>query len=221
MHYPSVFDEHVTLDEVLKGKSIARFGDGEFKIAKGGSCVSQISNPKLAEELSQILLAKDAQCLIGIPTMDPKGPKIRNWERYKHIYPRQLSPKKQYYSAFITRPDSAPWINTEEFFDKIQSLWVGKAVALVGCEERSLSTKFLIETGAATVFHVRCPRRDAYAQIDEIEQACLRSGMSRVILCAGPTATCLAMRLSRKAMHAVDLGHIGMFWRRYASDKKL
>lgn len=217
MHYPPVLGEDETLDLVLKGKSIARFGDGEFKIAKGGSCVSQISNAELAEELSQILTAKDQQCLVGIPTMDPKGPKIRNWERYKHIYPRQLNPKKQYVSAFISRPDSAPWINTKEFFDKLQSLWDGKAVALVGCEERSLSSQFLIETGAAAVFHARCWRRDAYAQIDELERACLHSGMSRAILCAGPTATCLAMRLSRKGLHAIDLGHIGMFWRRYAN----
>jgi hypothetical protein len=76
-------------------------------------------------------------------------------------------------------------------------------------------TEFLINTGAATVFHARCFRRDAYSQIDELEAACLRSGMARAILCAGPTASCLAMRLSRKGMHAIDLGHIGMFWRRY------
>lgn len=216
MHYPPVLGESETLDLILKGKSIARFGDGEFKIAKGGACVSQVADPKLAEELSAILVAKDEQCLVGVPTMDPSGPKYHSWARYKHIYPRQMNPKKHYVSAFVSRPDSAPWINTEEFFDRMQSLWAGRGVGLVGCEERSLTQKFLIETGAAMVFLARCPRRDAYACIDELEERCLQSQLDRFILCAGPTATCLAMRLSRKGKHAIDLGHIGMFWRRYA-----
>jgi hypothetical protein len=216
MHYPRVVNEHLTLAEVLKGRSIARFGDGEFKIAKGGSCVSQIADKKLAEELSSILLANDKQCLVGIPTMDPAGPKYDRWARYKHIYPRQMSPKKEYFSAFISRPDSAPWIDCKEYFDRMQSLWEGREVALVGCGERSIKTEFLMDTGAAAVAFIQCPRRDAYAVIDDLETAVLKSKFDRVILCAGPTATCLAMRLSRKGVHAIDLGHVGMFWRGYA-----
>jgi hypothetical protein len=215
MHYPRVLGEEATLDLVLKGKSIARFGDGEMKIAKGGSCVSQVADKKLAEELSAILLANDKQCLVGIPTMDPEGPKYKNWARYKHIYPRQLSPKKEYVSAFISRPDSAPWINTKEYFDRMQSLWEGRAIGLVGCGERSIKGQFLLDTGAQVVGFYQCARRDAYAQIDEIEEQVIKSKLDRVILCAGPTATCLAMRLSRKGVHAIDLGHIGMFWRGY------
>lgn len=220
MHYPRVLSENATLDLVLKGKSIARFGDGEFKIAKGGSCVSQVADKKLADELSAILLSNDKQCLVGVPTMDPAGPKYAQWSRYKHIYPRQMSPKKEYASAFISRPDSAPWIDCKDYFDRIQQLWVGRDVALVGCGERSIKTDFLIETGAAAVFFVQCPRRDAYAEIDEIEAAVLKAGFERVLLCAGPTATCLAMRLSRHNHHAIDLGHLGMFWRNYSKVPK-
>jgi hypothetical protein len=216
MHYPRVLSENATLDLVLKGKSIARFGDGEFKIAKGGACVSQIADKKLAEELSSILLSNDKQCLVGVPTMDPAGPKYAHWARYKHIYPRQMSPKKEYASAFISRPDSAPWIDCKDYFDRMQQLWEGREVALVGCGERSIKTDFLLQTGAAAVAFIPCARRDAYAQIDELEAAVLKTKFDRAILCAGPTATCLAMRLSRKGVHAIDLGHVGMFWRGYA-----
>lgn len=216
MHYPRVLSENATLDQILKGKSIARFGDGEFKIAKGGSCVSQIADKKLAEELSAILLSNDLQCLVGVPTMDPAGPKYAQWARYRHIYPKQMSMKKEYASAFISRPDSAPWIDCKDFFDRMQKLWEGREVALVGCGERSIKTDFLLQTGAATVAFVPCARRDAYTQIDELEAAVLKTKFDRVILCAGPTATCLAMRLSRRGIHAIDLGHVGMFWRGYA-----
>lgn len=215
MHYPKVIGEFETLRLVCVGHSIARFGDGEFKIAKGGACVSQVADPKLSQELREILVGSNKGALIvGIPTMDPDGPKAGQWARYKNIYPRLLNPKKVYHSAFITRPDSAPWIDTPTYFDEMESLWRDKEVALVGCGERSLKEDFLYETGAKKVFFVKCARRDAYADIDALEAAVVLTGAKTAILCAGPTATCLAARLSKK-LHAIDLGHVGMFWRRY------
>lgn len=216
MQYPKVFGEQATIDRVCTGTSIARYGDGEFKIAKGGECVSQERDSKLAVELSQILVENNPNCIVGIPTMDPKGPKYQKWARYINVYPKQLAPKKSYWSAFISRPDSAPWIDTKEFFDALESLWRDQTVTLVACGERSLKMEFLLQTGAYAVNWVKCPRRDAYRVIDELEQECLAHPTKRVIMCAGPTATCLASRLSKKGKHAVDLGHIGMFWRRYA-----
>lgn len=219
MHYPAVVGEVDTMTEVMKGKSIARFGDGEFKIARGGECVSQMRDRKLTQELSAILTGNNPHCIVGIPTMDPEGPKYHKWARYKDQYPKQLLPKRKYYSAFISRPDSAPWINTPEYFDMLEGLWRGQSVTLVGCGERSLKMDFLYQTGAYAVDFIKCPRRDAYSVIDVIERACMDSPNHRVLLCAGPTATCLADRLSRKGKHAVDLGHVGMFWRPYANEK--
>lgn len=220
MEYPKVRTEWETLKEVVNGKSIARFGDGEFKIASGGQCVSQERSPALSRELTSILLGNNPRCLVGIPTMDQAGPKFGKWARYKNIYPRQLSPKKQYWSAFISRPDSAlAEANTPEYFDLIESLWRGKMVTLVGCGERSLTRDFLMETGAGAVAEVACPRRDAYRVIDDLERQCAAAGNTVVLLCAGPAATCLADRLSKKGAHAIDIGHIGMFWRAYANPK--
>lgn len=219
MIYPPVVDEHDTLDLVIGGKSIARYGDGEFKIAKGGECVSQERDPRLTVELASILVQHSKKVLTAIPTMDPRGPKYNKWARYSNVYPRQLNPKKTYYSAFISRPDSAPWINTKEFFDKIEGLWKGQSVTLVACGERSLTKEFLYQTGAYAVNWVPCPRRDAYRVIDDLEKDCMSSPFERVLLCAGPTATCLAWRLGHRGKHAIDLGHIGMFWRAYATPK--
>lgn len=236
LSYPKVVGEEETLaavvggrgpaGEQVAGRSIARFGDGEFKIAAGGECVSQARDPNLTHELAQILHAPPAHCLIGIPTMDPRSPKYGKWERYIDIYPRQMARPSsatkghRWYSAFISRPDSAPWIDTPQFFDTMQSLWEGQEVALVGCGERSLQTEFLLKTGAKQVDFILCPRRDAYAVIDQLEARCLASPMKRVLLCAGPTATCLAVRLAARGKHAIDLGHVGMFWRGYANPKR-
>jgi hypothetical protein len=42
-----------------------------------------------------------------------------------------------------------------------------------------------------------------------------------VIICLGPTATVLAERLAKKGVHALDLGHIGMFMRRLDVDQHI
>lgn len=216
MGYPTVVNEFETLKKVLEGYSIARFGDGEFNLARGGNCISQIALPALAEELKQVLRNDNPRCLVGVPTMDPKGPKIDRWGKYAQKYKQFLDTGTVYYSSFITRPDSAPWINTKNFFDDIESLWRDQRVALVGNGVRSIKPPFLVETGATEVVHVLNSYKDSYVQIDDLEQQVYDSGCQRAILCVGPTATCLAWRLSKKGVHAIDLGHIGLFWRRYA-----
>lgn len=214
MKYPTVRSEEETMARVLGGASIARYGDGEFKIAAGNGCVSQEPDKKLMLELREILARTNTRCIVGIPRLDPRSPKITNWRKYEGKYPRFLTSAIDYYSAFITRPDSAPWINTKDFFDQIESLWRGQRVTLVCNGVRSLTPEFLMKTGAAQVDWVECPYRDAYRAIDKLEAEILAIPNKRVLLCAGPTATCLASRLS-KPKHAIDLGHIGMFWRAY------
>lgn len=218
MKYPEARSEEETLREVLAGRSIARYGDGEFKIAGGGACVSQVANKNLAKELREILSAPNGKCVVGIPRLDKRSPKIANWRRYEQIYPKFLNPSTTYYSAFITRPDSAPWIYTKAFYDGIESLWAGKEIALVYGTERSLSAEFPAMQSAAKIHSVSCARRDAYEQISALIDAVMRTGARRAILCCGPTATCMAWRLAHLGIHAIDLGHIGMFW--FSQDKR-
>jgi hypothetical protein len=94
----------------------------------------------------------------------------------------------------------------------MRQLWNGQRVGLVAGSERSLTPEFLCETGAAEVTFFRCARRDAYSEIVGVQRAIIESGVKRVILCAGPMATVLAWNLSKLGVHAIDLGHIGMFW---------
>lgn len=216
--YPTVVEESPTLDMVLRGHSIARFGDGELKILRGMGCVSQKFNTDLQQEL-QSIIGGPTQALIGIPTLDKQSPKYVNWLKLAPRFEPFLHRTKSYYSAFITRPDSAPWCNTPEFFDKVQSLWKGQNVVLVANGKRSLTREFLLQTGARKVEWVECSYKDSYEQITDLHLAAARFRINRVLLCVGPTATCLAERLARTGYHAVDLGHIGMFWRAYNEPK--
>jgi hypothetical protein len=210
--YPQVRDEEDTLRTVLSGRSIARFGDGEFKIAAGSGCVSQVPDKNLRDELRKILYDLSDDCIVGIPRLDPRSPKYENWKKYEPKYPRFLNEKKRYYSSLITRPDSAPWIYNRDFFWRIESLWRGEEVVLVHGSDRSLTADFPAMKSAGKIHSVTCARRDAYQEIDAIEMAVADSRCLRALLCCGPTATCLAWRLAARGIHAIDLGHIGMFW---------
>lgn len=197
---------------VLGGRSIARYGDGEFKIVAGNGCVSQVPNKLLTAELASILRMPNDKCIVGIPRLDPRSPKYANWKKYEHKYPNYLSGTKTYYSAFITRPDSAPWIWNQTFYDRVASLWDGQEIALVKGSDRSLSATFAAMSTAKKIHTIECARRDAYVEIEVLEDQVMQTGCKRALLCCGPTATCLAWRLANRGVHAIDLGHIGMFW---------
>lgn len=215
MNYPNVLGEWDTLTKVLEGASIARYGDGELKLMQGRRCVSQTPDEALRDELVTIIGQRSPHALVGIPTLDKRSPKFHLWDGMKAKWLPFLDPKALYVSSFITRPDSAPWAGTKEFFDAVESLWKGQRVTFVGNGVRSLTPKFLMDTGAEHVDWVECSYAHSYVQIDELVRQARAKGNHRILLCVGPTATCMAERLAVAQHHAIDLGHIGMFWRRY------
>jgi hypothetical protein len=215
--YPKVLGEFETLDLILQGWSIGRLGDGEANLLRGRKNVSQIAVPALTTEMREFVAAPPKGCLVGLPTLDPRCPRLENWKRYEPVFAPFTNSKVKYGSAFITRPDNAPWIDVPEFYDKVESLWRDQEVTLVGNGERSFTKEWLEERGAR-VHWVKCSYRDSYAQIDRLEQECLAAGR-RAILACGPTATVLAGRLARQKVHTIDLGHLAMLWRRYDNPK--
>jgi hypothetical protein len=214
--YPKVIDENATLDAVLAGNSLTRFGDGEFRLAMGHKKnVSQVNHPQLQVELQEILATKQKFCLVAIPDMNPQSPKWWFWGKYLHTYPRMLNERMTYYSQFITRPDSAPHIDVPEFYDRMENLWRDQEVVLVRGSERSLVEGRAPMSSAKKAHVVMCARRDAYQEIDRVESEVLALNTKRVLLCAGAMATVLTYRLAKRGLHAIDLGHIGYLWRLY------
>lgn len=211
--YPSVGGEYETVQKLLNGYSIGRIGDGELKLMTGGCALREPINEKLGEELRDFALDPDKKCLVGILTMDKAGPKYTGLSRHAGRYLTVLSPSVRYYSASITRPDHAPWIENPEFCRMVQKLWAGKHVTVL-CE-KSGSIIPVLEKQAASVYHVECPRYEAYSVAKKLEGNILRGKPDIVILCAGPTATIMANRLSKRGIQAIDLGSSGKFLGRH------
>ena len=207
--YPEVTDEAATVDELLKGASIARLGDGEFKLIVGQGYVREPANPRLGKELRNVVSKPAPGCIVGIPRLHAKGPKNKNWLARVERFMPYLNEDQTYYSAFISRPDSAPWINRPKFARKMQKLWKGKKVVAL-CEPKS-SLLRMLDCGAGEVVHIECPSECAYALIDLFEKAIMQAQTHIAFLACGPTATCLANRLARRGVQAIDFGSGGAF----------
>lgn len=212
--YPSVIGEFETMRMVLSGRSIARYGDGEFKMAGVGSGIkSQCADEKISQRLRAILDRPCGDCLIGIPNiravreLTPGTQKDEFWAKQKRF--SNLLSERTYYSSFITRPDSAPWIDTDEYWSMVESLWRGQDVTLVRGSSKSFTAERLMEAGARSVREILAPRQHAWAEYDLLLQRIGRP--RRAILCLGPTATVMAVDLCARGVHAIDFGHGGMF----------
>lgn len=207
--YPHVLGERDTLAQVLAGKSIARYGDGEFKLCLGGAAKAQEANDAITRRLRQIL-RDSGNCLVGIPNVWSDTPKSDLWQKQARRA-SDLLVDRPYVSSFITRPDSAPWINTPDYWRDLESLWVGKDVTLVRGSTKSLTAEDLV--GATCVREIVAPRQHAWAEAAQIVK---RVGHpERVLLCLGPAATVLAVDLCAAGIQAIDLGHVGMFLRKH------
>jgi hypothetical protein len=214
--YPTVLGELETLRQVCAGRSIARYGDGEFKMAGGGCGIkSQDAHPDLSRRLDEIL-RNPGDCLVGIPNIhrvitdkESSDQKVAFWTPFLR-FAGKLNSDVSYVSSFISRPDSAPWINTPQYWSLLESLWVGQDVTVVRGSGKSLAPDDLI--GAGTITDVLCRKQHAYQDYDEILD---RIGTpKRALICLGPTATVLAYDLCKRGVHAIDLGHVAIFWRK-------
>jgi hypothetical protein len=205
--WPDVHDEFKTLAKLHEGFSIARFGDGELKMMDGASYIREDANKAMARELRHVLRHPHKMCLPAIWPLNPKSPKIRSLSKHKTRYLRFLSPKVEYYSSLITRPDSAPWIRTKEFAESFAKLWRGKRIFVV-CEKESGALRALKGEDYA---HFVCKRHGAYSQIDAMESDAVGLEPDIAILACGPTATCLANRLAKRGIQTIDFGSAGAF----------
>ena len=208
--YPPVLGELATLDAVVAGASIARYGDGEFKHCKNQRNVSQEHHPALSRRLREILV-DSGECLVGIPNIYSATPKADFWRG--QTWAAEYLVNRPYVSAFITRPDSAPWIDTPEYWQRVESLWVDQDVTLVRGSHKSLTPEDLV--GARAIVDVVCPKQHAFDEYDRIRARVLEARPRRVLICLGPTATVLAADLCACGLHAVDLGHIALFLRKH------
>ena len=222
MTYPQVADEFETIRRIRKGRSLARYGDGELKIMGHHVIAYEPERqPALAAELRRIARRPHKNCLIGIPTMDPAGSRYENFKGYRSRFMAWFNnqTRHKYVSAFISRPDCHERLETREYYEAVISIWAGKRrIALVAPEDSALLA-YLCMTHPVGVWHVTCPPIGAYAEIDRLEREVMEGESDIALLSCGPTATALAHRLTLQGLQAIDIGSIGGFLLRWHENR--
>lgn len=218
--YPVVLSEETTIAYLKTGMSIARYGDGEFKLCRGAGIKCQVYDPVLSVRLREILGSRLEQCIVGIPRIaDPRvlNPEKRAfWSGFnKPQYIRMMLPDKVYGSAFISRPDSIPAINTKEYFESVKALWQDRRVILINGDNRPFEKDPSIVSNAKSFVKWLYPSQNAWDEYRSLLGRCSREPKDILFLLAlGPTATVLAHDLCGLGYQALDIGHLGMFYAR-------
>ena len=220
-----VADEFATVKEIISsGASIARYGDGELKLCLGIKQMCQPFSPEIQNALRRILLEEVPGLLVGIPRIyDPDSYPIQGsqkkgfWRRYQSAGHMGLyDSERQYYSAFITRPDSAGEIDCDEYWGMIRDIWSGREVVLLQGFDREFEKDSRLFSQASRLSIVYGPRHNAYRHLKRLKKVLLEYPQTALlILSLGPTATVLAYELAQEGRQTLDLGHLGMFFARH------
>lgn len=215
-----VMTEWQTIEWLIENRgSISRYGDGELKLCTGRAAKSQPASPVIRERLCQILKQPIGNHLVGIPRVTGRKDfcsleKQRFWEKYNTDRYRSLYLKWCCYgSAFITRPDAAPMIDTPDYFLLIKKLWKDRHVILVKGNNCGFLKRSSLFDGVKSHDIILAPDTDAFSVYGDIlKQLTVYPADTLFVLSLGPTATVLAYDLARIGYQALDLGHLGQFY---------
>ncbi len=194
-------------------KSLARYGDGEFKLMMGESISFQKYDEKLAGALQEIITNKNEKLFVGLP--DVFGKCYSDYFRKVMIFCREflyryINFDNIYVDSMLTRRlkfDSEQTGN--EYFLTIKKFWQNKDIIIVEGAGSRLGVGNDLFNGAKSIERILCPIKDAFSKYDEILTECLKQPTNKLfILALGPTATVLADDLSRKGYRALDIGHL-------------
>lgn len=203
----------MSIDECIaeiknKGKSVARYGDGEFRLCFGRGIYFQKHHPLLQKRLREILLSESEKCLVGIPELKLQTTPF--WKRYWYENLEDietlLSKNYRYGHQGISRESTAAQVM------QLAEVWSNRtAVIVIGKNSRFVLDDRLFGGVRQTVF-IYGPAEHAFEQYDIILASVLAEAKKYedciVIIALGPAATVLAYDLAERGIQALDIGHI-------------
>ncbi len=211
---PRILNIDDSLNELLiSDKSVARYGDGEFKLIMGENIGFQKYNKKLSERLKEILRNENEKVLIGIIDVFgycPPGYMKKVITLCRDTLYKYISFSKTYVNACVTR--KFKFENEDEgieYYNKLKSLWKDKDIVIVEGAGSRLGVGNDLFDNAKSIQRILCPIKNAFSKYDEILTECLKYSKDKLfILALGPTATVLSVDLTNSGYRALDIGHL-------------
>lgn len=210
-----------------KGKSFARFGDGEFKIIfKKKSIGFQRYSDEVRKRLISVFFNKNIE--IGLPyaLKSTKSNKFNvkvfwwtyaflNYKNIKKIV--NLSKRREFldtnFGRTMTELNSKS--RSRQILNNIKEIWKSKNIILIEGKYTRFGVNNDLLKDAKSVTRILAPAVNAFEKVDLIEQYMIKLVKSRnkentiVLVALGPTATVLASELS-SYVQTIDIGHLDL-----------
>lgn len=226
--YPNIVSMEKTLAMIIdEGKSISRFGDGEFATIEGRvrHKFQTDIDPKLGARLREVLNSDNEDLLVAIAdnygnlakytSVAQREIRYYMTARVRALHRELLRDGKEYHNAYISRPYAMYQDQSTEAarrrFDRLKQIWEGKTCVFVEGEKTRMGVGNDLFDNATSIQRILAPAENAFRSYDEILTECKRMPQdSLFILALGPTASVLAYDLCRLGYQALDLGHLDL-----------
>lgn len=215
-------DKETVLRIIKENKSVARFGDGEFKTVLGLKQKSFQDTSELLRDRLREVLQNDDNTIVCIPlamkdcsknTAESKA----YWRlfvcRYYLRVKKYLREGYEYGNASFTRPYIARKNKKDSgaSFNYIKEIWQDKDVLIVEGKNTKFGVGNNLLDNSKSVRRIICPSRNAFEKYDKIVKTVKRNYKNGIVLAAlGQTATVLAYDLGKMGIQCVDIGHIDL-----------
>lgn len=218
-----------TIEKIIQGYSINRYGDGEFDIAfRKKELYFQEYDSELSKYLREILNSNLEKLLVAIPRtlIEIKNLKENEkyfWSRYylkqKEKLEKNISKEKVYYDSMISR-FYMPYINPKENIESIDKLikyFSNKKILILEGENTRFGLGNSLLKNSSEIQRIILPDRNGFRKYKEVIKFVLENfTRDNIILIAlGPTATVLAYEFSKEGYQALDIGHLDVEYEWY------
>lgn len=235
--YPNILSVDEAIHQIVcNGKSLARFGDGEFEMMSGKQRWKfQELDITLSKRLIEVIRCDEPQLMIGIADnygmldrydLSAAGA-IRAYmtPEVRALHQNYLDVNRSYYDAYITRPyimfedrmTDAP----RKRFEQLKTIWENRNVILIeGAQTRFGAGNDLL-SGALSVRRILAPATSSFRRYDELLKEALRVAKDGdlFLVALGPSAGVMVYDLCINGFQAIDIGHADLEYEWFLAGK--
>lgn len=233
-----------TLNEIISNnKSIARFGDGEFKIIFGRGIGFHKSSKLLKKGLLNVLNSNLDNLMIGLNIpyreieLNIRPDDWRDyWKKYINKYKFKiinlLDIKKKYYFALVFKYSllfkNKKKFDIRSYIKKLRKIWDKRDILIIeGLYTRSGIGNDLFNN-TNSIKRILCPPENAFLVYKKILNKFQKLKIEKdvlILISLGPVASILSYDLCKMGYQALDIGHADLeyefYLRKYNTIKRI
>lgn len=217
-----IYSPEETVEKIVEGKSLIRFGDGEFGIFHEKDIHYQKWSPELKETFVKIkedfeTLGEDCPYLLAVPQkfmkvngfqLMKKRVYVSCWAQARYDFQKEYRADREYGDAFLFEKKN------KEIYSKI---WNNESCPpnVIFVHNSKDCARFFAETYQKNVVHVACSAKNAFENLASIEKEILATIKKNdwknqdvmLVISAGPAGKVLVYRFSKMGYQGIDAGH--------------